>query len=134
MHGVHGAHGDEREQKTRRAVSLARDARDTCAPAPAVADRCAELAARIGDAPAAGHLFEELTCAPDGFVTSAAARTLFDKFRRVAGSSAHEADLAGVTDPAARRSLADAWLSSYAAASTTRAPDRASNSRAPTAT
>ncbi|MFD3473233.1 hypothetical protein [Streptomyces sp. NPDC058695] len=59
-HHAHGAHGDEREQWTCRAVSLAR-ARDTFGPAPAIVDCCAELAARIGDAPAADYLFEELT-------------------------------------------------------------------------
>ncbi|MET7664597.1 DNA repair ATPase [Streptomyces sp. NPDC005463] len=109
-----GADEGEREQWTRRAVSLAR-ARDTFGLAPVIADWCAELAARIGDAPAADYLFEELTCAPDGFVTSAATRMFLDKFRRAVDSSAYEADLAGVTDLAGRRSLAEAWLSSYAA-------------------
>ncbi|MFC9499090.1 DNA repair ATPase [Streptomyces sp. NPDC056982] len=109
-----GADEGEREQWTRRAVSLAR-ARDTFGLAPAIADWCAELAARIGDAPAADYLFEELTSAPDGFVTSAATRTFLDKFRRAVDSPAYEADLAGVTDITARRSLAEAWLSSYAA-------------------
>jgi hypothetical protein len=82
---------------------------------PVVADWCAEHAARIGDAPAADYLFEELTSAPEGFVTSSATRTFLDKFRRAVDSSAYEADLAGVTDITARRSLVEAWLSSYAA-------------------
>ncbi|MFB7757347.1 AAA family ATPase, partial [Streptomyces sp. NPDC056121] len=110
-----GADEGEREQWTRRAVSLAR-ARDTFGQAPATADWRAELAARIGDAPAADYLFEELTSAPDGFVTSVATRTFLDKFRRAVDCPAYEADLAAVTDLAARRSLAEAWLSSYAAA------------------
>ncbi|MEV1021932.1 DNA repair ATPase [Streptomyces sp. NPDC050264] len=113
---AHGTDDGEREQWRRRALSLAR-ARDTFGLAPAIADWCAELADRIGDATAADYLFEELTSTPEGFVTSAATRAFLDKFRRAVDSSAYEADLAAVTDPAARRSLAQAWLSSYAATS-----------------
>ncbi|MFG3116744.1 DNA repair ATPase [Streptomyces sp. NPDC048197] len=107
----------ERELWTRRALSLAR-ARDTFGLGPAVADYCAELGTRITGpdaAPAADYLFEELTTAPDGFVTTAATRTFLDKFRRTIDSSAYEADLAGIADPAVRRQLIEAWLSAYAA-------------------
>uniref|UniRef100_UPI001E2C6FDB DUF7902 domain-containing protein n=1 Tax=Streptomyces triticisoli TaxID=2182797 RepID=UPI001E2C6FDB len=62
---------------------------------------------------AAAYLFEELTTGPDGFVVSAATRTLLDKFRRTVGSSAYDEDLAALDDLAARRQLAGAWLSAY---------------------
>ncbi|UQA92440.1 DNA repair ATPase [Streptomyces halobius] len=107
----------ERELWTRRAVSLAR-ARDTFGLAPAIADCCAELAARIAgpDAvPAADYLFEELTTGAAGFVTAASTRAFLDKFRRAVDGSAYEADLAAIPDPAVRRQLVEAWLSSYAA-------------------
>ncbi|MEU5060228.1 MULTISPECIES: DNA repair ATPase [unclassified Streptomyces] len=111
---AHDTEEGEREQWTRRAVSLAR-ARDTFGLAPAIDDWCAELAARIGDTDSAAYLFDELTSGPDGFATSAAVHTLLDKFRRATDSAAYEADLAAVHDLAARRSLAEAWLSAYTA-------------------
>ncbi|MET7689168.1 DNA repair ATPase [Streptomyces sp. NPDC005483] len=101
----------------RRAMSLAR-ARDTFGLAAAIADFRTELASRVGAA-AAAYLFDELTTGPDGFVVSATTRTLLDKFRRTVGTSAYDDDLAAVGDLAARRQLAEAWLSAYAASTGT---------------
>ncbi|WP_328743840.1 DNA repair ATPase [Streptomyces sp. NBC_00285] len=109
---AHGTTAEERESWTRRAVSLAR-ARDTFGLAPAIDDLRAELAEAIGTQAAAAYLFEELTSSPDGFVISAGTRTLLDKFRRTVGTSAYDDDLAVLTDPAARRQLVQAWLTSY---------------------
>lgn len=118
---AHGTTPEERESWTRRAVSLAR-ARDTFGPAPAIADLQEELAEAIAgksaDA-AAGYLFEELTSGPDGFVISAGARTLLEKFRRTVGASAYDDDLAALTDLSARKQLVEAWLTSYTAATGT---------------
>lgn len=105
---------DQRALWTRRAVSLAR-ARDTFGASSAVDDLRAELAAHTGG-PAAAYLLDELTTGPAGFVTATATRTFLDKFRGAVDSAAYEADLAGITDPAARRQLVEAWLSAYAAA------------------
>ncbi|MGW1557760.1 DNA repair ATPase [Streptomyces sp. NPDC002144] len=66
---------------------------------------------------AAAYLFEELTAEPDGFVISAGTRDFLDKFRRTAGISAYDDDLAALAAPAARRQLVEAWLSAYATAS-----------------
>ncbi|MEU9639409.1 DNA repair ATPase [Streptomyces tendae] len=65
---------------------------------------------------AAAYLFHELTAGPGGFVLGAGTRTLLEKFRRTVGSPAYDEDLAAVDDLAARRQLAEAWISSYAAA------------------
>ncbi|RDG37926.1 DNA repair ATPase [Streptomyces corynorhini] len=73
-------------------------------------------------ASAAAYLFEELTSGPEGFATSAGARTLLDKFRRAVGTSdsgscAYDEDLAGLGDDlTARRQLVENWLAAYAAA------------------
>ncbi|MFI9341866.1 DNA repair ATPase [Streptomyces sp. NPDC052773] len=115
---AHGTTPEERDGWTRRAVSLAR-ARDTFGPAPAIADLEAELAAAIGDRAAAAYLFEELTSGPDGFVISAGTRTLLEKFRRTVGTPAYDDDLAALNDPAARRQLVEAWLTSYTTATGT---------------
>ncbi|MGV9275756.1 DNA repair ATPase [Streptomyces griseosporeus] len=118
---THGTTPGARQAWTRRALSLAR-ARDTFGLAPAIADLERELAGEIGgeDAgAAASYLFEELTTAPEGFVLSASARTLLDKFRRTAGTSAYADDLTALDDLPARRQLVEAWLSSYAAATGT---------------
>ncbi|WP_328680787.1 DNA repair ATPase [Streptomyces sp. NBC_00343] len=114
---THGTSPEERASWTRRARSLAR-ARDTFGPTPAVADFLTELAGRTGE-PAAAYLFDELTTGPEGFVISAAARTLLDKFRRTVGSSAYDDDVLAVDDPAARRQLVEAWLTAYTTASGT---------------
>ncbi|WP_369240882.1 DNA repair ATPase [Streptomyces sp. R21] len=108
---AHAATDEQRQNWRRRAVSLAR-ARETFGLAPAIADFQAELAAETG-APAAAYLFEELTTGPEGFVISAATRTLLDKFRRTVGTSAYDDDLAALDDLGARRQLVEAWLSAY---------------------
>ncbi|WP_406476346.1 DNA repair ATPase [Streptomyces platensis] len=118
---AHGTAAEAREVWARRAVSLAR-ARETFGLAPAIAEFQAELATAIGGdeaASAAAYLFDELTSGPDGFVLSAGARTLLDKFRRTVGTSAYDEDLAILDDLAARRQLVKAWLSSYTAATGT---------------
>ncbi|MET9364885.1 DNA repair ATPase [Streptomyces sp. NPDC006632] len=113
---AHRTTGPERAAWTRRATSLAR-ARATFGLAPAIDAFLAELAAAMGDAgPAAAYLFDELACAPDGFVTRAATRDLLDKFRRAAGTSAYEEDVTALDALADRRQLVEAWLSSYALA------------------
>ncbi|WP_432185247.1 DNA repair ATPase [Streptomyces tendae] len=65
---------------------------------------------------AAAYLFHELTAGPGGFVLGAGTRTLLEKFRRTVGSPAYDEDLAAVDDLVARGQLAEAWISSYAAA------------------
>ncbi|MFE0383242.1 DNA repair ATPase [Streptomyces bungoensis] len=68
---------------------------------------------------AAAYLVDELTSGPDGFVLGAAARTLLEKFRHAVGGSAYAEDLRALAEPGARRQVAQAWLTSYAAASGT---------------
>lgn len=114
---THGTSPEERANWTRRARSLAR-ARDTFGPTPVLADFLAELATKTGE-PAAAYLFDELTTAPEGFVISAGARTLLDKFRRAVGSSAYDDDVQALDEPAARRQLVEAWLTAYTTASGT---------------
>ncbi|MDX3851120.1 DNA repair ATPase [Streptomyces sp. AK02-01A] len=116
----HGTTGEARDAWTRRARSMAR-ARETFGLAPAIAALQAELAGAMapydGGTLSAEYLFEELTSGPEGFVTSAAARTLLDKFRRTVGTSAYDEDLTGLGDDlAARRQLVDNWLTAYATA------------------
>ncbi|MFF8902343.1 DNA repair ATPase [Streptomyces lydicus] len=121
MFWAHGTTAQARETWTRRAVSLAR-ARETFGLVPAIDDFQAELASAIGgEAPsaAAAYLFEELTSGPDGFVLSADAHTLLDKFRRAVGMPAYDEDLAALGDLAARRQLVEVWLSSYTASTGT---------------
>lgn len=129
---AYGADEDRRASWTRRALSLAR-ARETFGLTPAVDALQEEWAAVIaGEAPSAvaAYLFEELTSGPAGFVTSAAARTFLDKFRRTTGTSAYDEDLAALGDDLpARRQLVEGWLGSYAAASGT--PIGAGTSRRP---
>ncbi|MFE2512886.1 DNA repair ATPase [Streptomyces naganishii] len=67
-------------------------------------------------ASAAAYLVEELTTGPEGFVVGAGTRALLDKFRRTAGGSAYDEDLAALGDLAARRQLAEAWLTAYVTA------------------
>ncbi|MEE1773470.1 DNA repair ATPase [Streptomyces sp. JV185] len=119
---AYGTDEARRTSWTRRARSLAR-ARETFGLAPAVEALQEEWAAVIeGEAPSAvaAYLFEELTSGPAGFVTSAAARTFLDKFRRTTGTSAYDEDLAALGDDLpARRQLVEGWLTSYAAANGT---------------
>ncbi|MEW1718426.1 DNA repair ATPase [Streptomyces sp. NPDC093109] len=122
---AHGTTPEAREAWTRRAVSMAR-ARETFGLAPAIEALQEELAEAMGEltqgASAAAYLFEELTSGPEGFATSAGARTLLDKFRHAvgtsaAGVSAYDEDLAGLGgELAARRQLVENWLGAYAAA------------------
>ncbi|MFG3259969.1 DNA repair ATPase [Streptomyces sp. NPDC048172] len=129
---AHRTTAGQRTAWTRRAVSLAR-ARDAFGAHEAVAELKAELAGALaessaessadpeetGSAPfaaAAAYLFDELTSAPEGFVLSAATRTLLDKFRRTADAEAYESDLGALDRLADRRQLAEAWLGSYARA------------------
>ncbi|MFF9058913.1 DNA repair ATPase [Streptomyces sp. NPDC014882] len=118
---AHRTTAGERQAWTRRAVSLAR-AREAFGRAPAIPDLRRELAEAIGgpsaDA-ASAYLFEELTGGPDGFVLGAGARALLDAFRRTAGTPAYQEDLAALGDLDARRQLAEAWLSAYAASTGT---------------
>ncbi|MFK0068272.1 DNA repair ATPase [Streptomyces sp. NPDC091046] len=129
---AHGSTPQARESWTRRARSLSR-ARDTFGLSAAVGALEQELAEAVGAWPgtasvpgetAAGdaggaYLFDELTTGPDGFVLGAGTRTLLDKFRRTVGSPAYDEDLAALGDLAARGQLAEAWISSYAAATGT---------------
>ncbi|MFE1878751.1 DNA repair ATPase [Streptomyces diastatochromogenes] len=135
---AHGATSGARETWSRRAVSLAR-ARDAFGPSGALAELAGELAGAIGrwsagraeaggglsvpgaDGPLAGaaaaYLFDELTSGSGGFVLGATARSLLEKFRHSVGGSEYARDLEALTDLAARRQVAEAWLSSYATAS-----------------
>ncbi|MFE1308443.1 DNA repair ATPase [Streptomyces sp. NPDC058755] len=65
---------------------------------------------------AAAYLFDELTSGSGGFVLGAGARTLLEKFRHTVGGSDYARDLEALTDLGARRQVAEAWLTSYAAA------------------
>ena len=125
---AHGTTPETRDSWTRRALSLAR-ARDTFGLSTAIGDLEEELAGaldawtRTGSATgedtaraAAAYLFHELTAGPGGFVLGAGTRTLLEKFRRTVGSPAYDEDLAALDDLAARGQLAEAWISSYAAA------------------
>ncbi|KOU58213.1 DNA repair ATPase [Streptomyces sp. MMG1533] len=115
---AHGTTAEERENWTRRALSMAR-ARDTFGLAPAILDLQRELGEAIGGQGAAEYLFEELTTGPDGFVIAAGTRTLLDKFRRTVGTSAYDDDLAALCDLAARKQLVEVWLTSYTSATGT---------------
>ncbi|GAA3974316.1 DNA repair ATPase [Streptomyces marokkonensis] len=135
---AHGTTAGARQDWRRRAVSLTR-ARDTFGLAPALDDLRRELAGAVtaeatggkgaGGAlgevteevaqAAAAYLVEELTSGPEGFVLGAGTRTLLDKFRRTVGGPAYDDDLAALGDPAARRQLAEAWLTAYTASTGT---------------
>ncbi|WP_405529741.1 DNA repair ATPase [Streptomyces canus] len=118
MFWAHGTTTEERDNWTRRAVSMAR-ARDTFGPTSAIADLRAELAEAIGTEAAAAYLFEELTSGPEGFVISSGTLTLLEKFRRAVGTSAYDDDLAALGDLSARKQLAEVWLTSYTTATGT---------------
>ena len=119
---AHGTDDAAREQWTTRAGSLAR-ARSVFGAVPAIAALCEELAAAMAGFPlaagdpalAAEYLFEELATTPLGFVTSAAARTMVERFRRtLGGRKDFDDDLRAVgTDLAARHQLAQAWLAAF---------------------
>ncbi|MET7396339.1 DNA repair ATPase [Dactylosporangium sp. NPDC005572] len=120
-----GADDEAKAAWTRRARSLAR-ARTAFGHSDAVGQLCAELQAAVtAFQPAAGptagsgiageYLFEELSSAPFGFVTSAGVRTFLDRFWRASSTRELNEDLRALDgDLAARRQLAHAWLSSFA--------------------
>ncbi|TDV46841.1 DNA repair ATPase [Actinophytocola oryzae] len=118
---AHGVSDDVRKVWSTRAGSLAR-ARKAFGPVPAIASLCAELAVAIDRFPlatgnsalAAEYLFEELGATPLGFVTSAGARTLVERFRRALGGRREfDDDLRALDDLEARYQLATAWLSAF---------------------
>ncbi|MFF3840437.1 DNA repair ATPase [Streptomyces sp. NPDC001930] len=113
---AHSTTPEARGQWTRRAISLTQ-ARDLFGTASAVDGLRRELAQEIGDATAASYLIDELASRPPGFAVSVAARTLLDTFRRTVGTTAYDDALAVLTEPDARRQLAEAWLTSYVSAS-----------------
>ncbi|HEX6357391.1 DNA repair ATPase [Actinophytocola sp.] len=116
---------DERVRKvwSTRAGSLVR-ARNAFGPVAALDELCAELADAMCAFPlaaahdpglAAEYLVEELAAAPFGFVTSAAARTLVERFHRTPGAADLDADLRALGDDVvARHQLVHAWLAAFA--------------------
>ncbi|WP_086824399.1 DNA repair ATPase [Streptomyces sp. NRRL B-24572] len=119
---AHSTTADARDQWTLRAVALT-EAGNLFGSMSAVAGLRQELAGEMGDPTAAEYLVAELASRPPGFAVSAAARALLDKFRRAVGTSAYDDALAALTEPGTRRQLAEAWLTSYAAASGERLDD-----------
>ncbi|GAB1508067.1 DNA repair ATPase [Actinophytocola sp. KF-1] len=121
-----GAPEDERKAWTTRAASLAR-ARAAFGPVAAIAALCAEFATAMAEFPladgdtglAAEYLFEELGSTPAGFVTSAGARTIVERFRReLGGRREFDDDLRALgEDVAARHQLATAWLTAFVSTS-----------------
>ncbi|MEQ8146719.1 DNA repair ATPase [Streptomyces sp. OP7] len=121
---AHGTTEQERADWTTRSRSLAR-VRDAFGAPPALDALRGELARAVGewdpDAPVrpeacAAYLFDELTAGPEGFVISARARTLLDKFRRTVAGEAYDEDLTALGDLTARRQLVEAWLTAYTGA------------------
>ncbi|GLZ77096.1 hypothetical protein Afil01_19030 [Actinorhabdospora filicis] len=127
---AHGPAEDERAALVTRIGSLSR-VRELFGEPGAIADLRAELAAAIAaftesrglptvdDAPlAAEYLFEELAGSRNGFVTSAAAKQLTQRFRTALGArlAAYEDDLRSLGDDlAARHQLTSAWLGAFLA-------------------
>ncbi|MDL4815583.1 DNA repair ATPase [Actinomadura opuntiae] len=130
---THGPDASARAAWTTRARSLVRARRAfgrTDAPAGLIAELAAsvaDFAARTGlPAPdahqAAEYLVEELTTAPDGFVTSTGARELLKSFGpHLPGLEEDLRALGG--DLAARHQLAETWLGSHLAAAPDADPD-----------
>ncbi len=111
-----GTTPDERTQWSLRAASLARVRAMFGSAGPAWDELCAELA------PGGEYLAEELAAAPDGFATSAGARSLLDRFHRELGGPQspagrqYAADLRALEhNLEARQQLAQAWLSAFRA-------------------
>jgi hypothetical protein len=126
-----GADEETKAAWSRRATSLAR-ARAAFGHCDAIDDLCAELASALKafveliDAQegllAAEYLFEELSTTPFGFVTSAGARGLLERFRKALGgprsksAAEYDGDLRALGDDlAARYQLVRAWLGSFLA-------------------
>jgi hypothetical protein len=120
---AHGTDESARTLWTVRAGSLAR-ARAAFGASPAIADLSAELSqaasafltqARLPVEDVGEYLFEELASAPAGFATSAAARTLVDRFRRACGPQFDDDIRALGDDLDSRHQLVRAWLGSFQA-------------------
>ncbi|MET0496293.1 MAG: DNA repair ATPase [Actinoplanes sp.] len=113
---------DEKAGWARRASSLVRAREMFGSAGSALPELCAELTAAAGSAdPLVGeYLVEELASTPAGFVTSAGARTLVERFHRALGSGPAAAareyaeDLRALEgDLAARQQLVRAWLTAF---------------------
>jgi MoxR-like ATPase len=117
-----GVPEEARRAWSTRAASLAR-ARAAFGPVAAIASLCDELASSMAGFPladgdtalAAEYLFEELGSTPAGFVTSAGARTIVERFRReLGGRREFDDDLRALGDDiVARHQLATAWLTAF---------------------
>jgi len=119
------AFGDgDKQTWARRASSLVRAREMFGSAGAALPELCAELSASAGADPAVGeYLVEELASTPAGFVTSAGARTLVERFHRALGSGPAAAsreyadDLRALADDLpARKQLVTAWLTAFQAA------------------
>ena len=138
---AHGAGEARRTGWRTRARSLAR-AREAFGPVAAIGELCAELTGAVRDflagagladrLPEVGlageYLFEELAETNFGFVTSAGARRIIDRFRSALGGPGSEQarrfddDLRALGDDlAARYQLVTAWLEAFLAAADPRA-------------
>ncbi|MDR7278981.1 DNA repair ATPase [Catenuloplanes atrovinosus] len=138
---AYGVAEEDRAVWTRRASSLIRARAVFGTAGPALAALAAELGADaavfLGEAglpvdepdQVGEYLVEELAGQPFGFVTSADARTLLDRFRRALGGTVapsgrdFDEDLRALDgDLAARHQLAGAWLGAYLASTGADAP------------
>ena len=107
---------------TRRATSLVR-ARSVFGRSPAIDALAQEMSTAIGDPLSGEYLVEELSGAPFGFATSAAARSLLERFHRALGTRQEfDEDLRSVDLPE-RRQLVEAWLGSFLASVGETSPD-----------
>ena len=120
-----GATVEQQAAWTLRAASLVR-ARSLFGGAEGLTELAAELSA-AADAYLTGahlpgaddvgeYLVEELAAGPAGFVTSAGARRLLDRFHRAVTDGLADDLRALADDHAARRQLVDAWLTAFRAA------------------
>ncbi|MCO8277720.1 DNA repair ATPase [Actinoplanes sp. TRM 88003] len=125
-----GSSPDQRTQWALRAASLVR-VRDMFGSAGSALDELrAEIARAAADFSASAptgtvgeYLIEELAATPDGFATSAGARTLLDRFHRELGGAQsaagrqYAADVRALDDDLdARRQLVQAWLTAFQSA------------------
>ncbi|AGZ46648.1 DNA repair ATPase [Actinoplanes friuliensis] len=114
----------DKQAWARRAASLIRAREMFGSAGAALPELCAELSAAAGaDALVGEYLVEELASTPAGFVTSAGARTLVERFHRALGSGPAAAardyadDLRALADDlGSRRQLVTAWLTAFLAA------------------
>ncbi|MET7639688.1 DNA repair ATPase [Streptomyces sp. NPDC005438] len=119
----------ERDHWARRARSLSQAGR-AFGHGPALDGPRSELAAlarefgtdaELAD-PVAAYLVRELAEEPEGFVLSAGARGLLDKFHQAVADTGYREDLAATEGLAARRQLAEGWLGAYREASGEQGP------------